>query len=138
MKRLCSRYISYAADTPSDKNPEVPVECLNTLDIPGLPPFELSLNKNMPIMLMRNINKKWHLCNGTHLIVQKVSSCLLYATNPARNNEQVVLPRIVLESDIDRVGILWKRRQFPVSGICTFNQQISRSNNLGENRSFSL
>ena len=26
----------------------------------------------------------------------------------------MVLPRIALESDIDRVGILWKRRQFSV------------------------
>ena len=107
-------YVSYAADTPSDENPEVPVEYLNTLDVPGLPPFKLSLKKHMPIMLMRNINKKQHLCNGTRLIVQEVSSSLLYATNPARNNEQVVLPQIALESDIDRVGILWKRRQFPV------------------------
>ena len=36
---------------------------------------------------------------------------MLYANNPARYNEQVVLPQIVLESGIDRVGILWKRRQ---------------------------
>ena len=39
---------------------------------------------------------------------------MLYAFNPARNNERVVLPRIELESDLDKVGFLWRRRQFPV------------------------
>ena len=34
--------------------------------------------------------------------------------NPARNNERVVLPRIELESDLDKVEFLWRRRQFPV------------------------
>ena len=123
-------YVSYAADTPSDDNPEVPVEYLNTLDVPGLPPFKLSLKKHMPIMLMRNINKKQHLCNGTRLIVQKVSSSLLYATNPARNNKQVVLPRIALQSDIDRVGILWKRRKFPVSPAFALSMNKSQGQTI--------
>ena len=39
---------------------------------------------------------------------------MLYAFNPARNNERVVLPRIKLESDLDKVGFLWRMRQFPV------------------------
>ena len=65
----------------------------------------------MPIMVIRNINKKRNICNGTRLIVEKITRCLLYAFNPARNNEGVVLPRIELESDLDKVG---RRRQFPV------------------------
>lgn len=80
-------YRIYAVDTPSDEVPEVLVEYLNTLNIPGLPLFELSLKKHMSIMEMRNINNKYHLCNGTQLIVQKVPSCFLYATDSARNNE---------------------------------------------------
>ena len=48
------------------------------------------------------------------MIVEKITGCLLYAFNPARNNERAVLPRIDLESDLDKVGFLWRRRQFPV------------------------
>ena len=48
------------------------------------------------------------------MIVEKITGCLLYAFNPARNNERVVLPRIELESDLDKVEFLWRRRQFPV------------------------
>ena len=107
-------FISYASDTPSEENTEVPIEFLNTLDVPSLPLYELRLKVVMPIMVIRNINKKRNICNGTRLIVEKITRCLLYAFNPARNNERVVLPRIELESDLDKVGFLWRRRQFPV------------------------
>ena len=78
-----------------------------------MPLFELRLKQHMPIMVIRNINKKRNICNGTRLIVEKVSGNLLYAVDPARNNERVILPRIELESDVDKVGMLWKRQQFP-------------------------
>ena len=104
-------FISYASDTPSEENTEVPIEFLNTLDVPGLPLYELRLKVGMPIMVIRNINKKRNICNGTRLIVEKITRCLLYAFNPARNNERVVLPRIELESELDKVG---RRQQFPV------------------------
>ena len=71
-------------------------------------------------MVIRNINKRRHIFNGTRLIVEQVTGNLLYVRNPARNNEQVILPRIELESDIDKVGILWKRRQFPVYPVFAF------------------
>ena len=75
----------------------------------------------MPIMVIRNINQKRNICNGTRLIVEKVSGNLLYAVGSARNNERVILPRIELESDVDKVGILWKRRQFPVYPAFAFS-----------------
>ena len=43
----------YAADTPSQENPEIPVEFLNTMDAPGLPLYELRLKENMPIIVIR-------------------------------------------------------------------------------------
>ena len=107
-------FITYASDTPSEENPEVPIEFLNTLEVPGLPLYELRLKVWMPIMVIRNINKKRNICNGTRLIVEKITGCLLYAFNPARDNKRVVLPRIELESDLEKVGFLQRRRQFPV------------------------
>ena len=56
-------FISYASDTPSEENPEVPIEFLNTLDVPSLPLYELRLKVGMPIMVIRNINKKRNKCN---------------------------------------------------------------------------
>ena len=129
-KMHTTEFVSYAADTPSQENPEIPVEFLNTMDVPGLPLYELRLKVGMPIMVIRNINKKRHICNGTRLIVERVTSNLLYARNPARNNEQVILPRIELESDIDKVGMLWKRRQFPVYPAFAFSLNKSQGQTI--------
>ena len=46
-----------------------PTEFLNTLSISGLPPHNLKLKKNLPIMLIRNLNPTCGLCNGTQLKV---------------------------------------------------------------------
>ena len=57
----------------------------------------------MPITAICNINKEKNICNVTRLILERVSVNVLYATNPTRNNEIVISPRIGLESYIDRV-----------------------------------
>ena len=43
-------------------------EFLNSISPGVLPPHILSLKKGAPIMLLRNINPKARLCNGTRLI----------------------------------------------------------------------
>ena len=106
-------YLSYSSDTSTDQSLEIGEEVLNTLEIPGLPSHVLTLKEKMPVMLMRNISKHKKLCNGTRLIVQKVTGNLLFTINPV-TNEEIILPRFNLESDIKKVGIVFKRRQFPV------------------------
>ena len=39
---------------------------------------------------------------------------MLFTINPI-TNEEVILPRFELESDIKKIGVLFKRRQFPVT-----------------------
>ena len=46
-----------------------PTEFLNKISGSGLPPHKLSLKKNQPIILLRNIDQHNGLCNGTRLIV---------------------------------------------------------------------
>ncbi|GKA54140.1 ATP-dependent DNA helicase PIF1-like protein [Tanacetum coccineum] len=46
-----------------------PVEFLNSLNFPGMPPHALHLKKELPIMLFWNVNPSQGLCNGTCLII---------------------------------------------------------------------
>jgi ATP-dependent DNA helicase PIF1 len=66
-------------------------------------------------MLLRNLDLRQGLCNGTRLIVQDVVSGgrLLMAT-VAATGATVLLPRIKLIPDDADFPFRWSRRQFPV------------------------
>ncbi|XP_074377011.1 uncharacterized protein LOC141718526 [Apium graveolens] len=48
-----------------------PVEYLNSINIAGLPKHELALKEGIVVMLMRNLNQIFGLCNGTRMIIRK-------------------------------------------------------------------
>jgi ATP-dependent DNA helicase PIF1 len=65
----------YSTDTAveaGEGSADVPVEYLNKISVSGIPPHQLNLKVNCPIMLLRNINPKDGLCNGTRLIVKRM------------------------------------------------------------------
>lgn len=45
-------------------------EFLNSLQLSGLPPHELRLKNGTIVMLIRNLNSKKGLCNGTRLVIR--------------------------------------------------------------------
>lgn len=93
-----------------------PVEFLNAQHISGISPHKLSLKKGTIVMLIRNLNPKKGLCNGTRLVVkgmhQRFIECEI--VSQSHKGATVFLPRIDLTpSDVSLPSIL-KRRQFPV------------------------
>ncbi|KAG5587784.1 hypothetical protein H5410_048218 [Solanum commersonii] len=55
-------------------------DLLHTLNPIGLPPYKLTLKKNCPIMLLRNLNPCEGLCNGTHLVCNDFRSHVISTT----------------------------------------------------------
>ncbi|OWZ13425.1 Helitron helicase [Phytophthora megakarya] len=46
-----------------------PPEFINTISLSGMPPHKLILKIGAPVMLIRNLNTKEGLCNGTRLAI---------------------------------------------------------------------
>ncbi|XP_010436558.1 PREDICTED: uncharacterized protein LOC104720335 [Camelina sativa] len=125
-------YFSYdnirKADTiGADYEASYPMEYLNSLEYPGMPKYKLSLKLGVPIMLMRNINQKEGLCNGTRLIVTKLGDQVIEGEilTGTHVGNKVLLPRIILSPPISDHPFTLRRRQFPVRFYSTYPDQSS-------------
>lgn len=93
-----------------------PLEYLNSLEFPGLPAHRLCLKVGVPIMLLRNLNQKEGLCNGTRLIVTHLGNRVIEAEilSDTKEKKKVLIPRIILSPQDSKHPFTLRRRQFPV------------------------
>lgn len=108
-----------------------PVEFLNTLNYSGVPPHTLTLKHGAALMLLRNLDVKNGLCNGTKLtflsmknqylmLVEKVDKVITandddepqHSSNSSNNI--IAIPRIDFNVTETQLPFHMKRRQFPV------------------------
>ncbi|KAK1403887.1 ATP-dependent DNA helicase [Heracleum sosnowskyi] len=96
-----------------------PPEYLNSLKFSGLPNHELEIKLGVPIMLLRNLNPKKGLCNGTRLIVTRCYPFLIEGLIITGNKigEKTYIPRICMTPADKTLPFVLKRKQFPVA-IC--------------------
>ena len=94
-----------------------PTEFLNTLTPSGFPPHILELKVGCPVMLLRNLNPKKGLANGTRLIVREIHSRLLDCEilNGPKAGDRVLIPRITCIAD-EKSGLPFEfcRHQYPI------------------------
>ena len=122
-------HILYSADSTNDPDDATrfPVEYLNSLTPAGLPPYRLFLKNDMILMLLRNLNPREGLCNGTRLILKTSTSCLLHCKIASGDHQgkDVLIPRIELSAKDGDFPFAWRRRQFPVRAA--FAMTINKS-----------
>jgi hypothetical protein len=72
-------YLSADKVSECDNDSLHPTEFLNSINVSGLPPHQLHLKPDVPIMLLRNLDPANGLCNGTVLIVKKLRDRVIQA-----------------------------------------------------------
>jgi hypothetical protein len=106
-------------DDGSSSRDTFPAEFLRTLHPPGLPPGELRLKPGCPIILLRNLCPAQGLCNGTRMVVVRMSRRVLEAKviGGEHHGELAFIPRITLIPTEGQTGFAFalKRCQFPVN-----------------------
>ncbi|KAL0458608.1 UNVERIFIED_CONTAM: hypothetical protein Slati_0488000, partial [Sesamum latifolium] len=120
-------YYSFDSVPDDTRNLYLP-EFLNSISPGNLPPHKLILKKGSPIMLLRNIDPKIGLCNGTRIICRRFGRNLIEAEILAGQFKgmRVFLPRIPLKS-AEYAKMLFEmiRRQFPIR--LSFAMTINKS-----------
>ena len=89
-------------------------EYLNTLNPTGFPTHILRLKKGMPLMLLRNLNPREGLCNGTKLIYLRSIDNKVLECQIVGSLRTVFIPRITFVPKPGEYPFEWRRRQFPM------------------------
>ena len=100
-----------------------PTEFLDSIHPPSLPPHRLLLKEGQPILLLRNLDPKSGLCNGTRLICTRIGRRVIEAEimTGGAANQRAFIPRITLKpTDNGGPSIEFSRRQFPVRPAFAF------------------
>jgi ATP-dependent DNA helicase PIF1 len=104
-----------------------PVEFLNNINMPNLPPHKLTLKVGTPIMLLRNLRPQDGLCNGTRLICIKFNGHVIEAEiiTGVHAGNRVFIPRIPMIPTDTLFPFHLNRFQFPIK--TAFAMTINKS-----------
>lgn len=115
-------YLSY--DSPDERNVRGDAmddvhtpEFLNTIVASGLPNHKLRLKEGVPVMLLRNLDTKNGLCNGTRLIITRMGRYVLEGKVISESNvgDRVFIPRLSLSPSDVRIPFKFQRKQFSLA-----------------------
>lgn len=106
---------------------DYPVEFLNSLNVSGLPPHKLKLKVNCIVLLIRNLNSKKALVNGTRLRVKAMHRNAIdcEVLTGTSIGERILIPRINLTYSGPILPFNFQRTQFPL--IPAFAMTINKS-----------
>ena len=127
----------YSVDTActedGDPAEEATTEYLRTVDLPGIAPSVLELKVGAPVMLMRNLNPRIGLCNGTRLVITRLGRRVIEGRilTGDYKGELHCIPRMPLSSLAGDLPWIITRHQFPVRPCFAMTVNKSQGQTLG-------
>ena len=100
-----------------DTRNNYPLDFLNSITPNGLPPHELKVKKDCPVILLRKLDPHNGLCNGTRLVIRGFQNNTIDAkiVNGDHARTRVFIPRIPMSPSEDlTLPFKFKRKQFPI------------------------
>ena len=91
-------------------------EFLNKITLSGLPPHLLTVKVGCVMMLLRNLNPKNDLCNGTRIIIVSMTKRLIRGIilSGSHQGKRCIIPRVTLYPSNNPYPFKFGRRQFPL------------------------
>jgi hypothetical protein len=102
---------------PDGDDPPLPVEFLRSINNASLPPGELALKVGCPLILLRNLAPAHGLCNGTRMVLLRMSDRVLEVklVGGDHDGKTSLIPRITLTpTNTTDFSFRFSCRQFPV------------------------
>lgn len=118
LNQLPSEDVTYQSfdSVPDDTRNLYQQEFLNSINTTDIPPHQLHLKINTPIICLRNLDPINGLYNGTKLICKAFSPNIVEAeiTTGNHRGKRIFLPRIPFMTSDNKFPFTLKRKQFPV------------------------
>ena len=113
----CIEYLSNDSLLDDQNSHQYPIEFLNSINLPSMPPPHcLQIKKNSIIMLMINLDQRNGHCNGTRYQVINVSRHVIEGVtlNGKAEGKKLLIPRINFLSKDSQFPFQMRRKQFPI------------------------
>jgi ATP-dependent DNA helicase PIF1 len=102
------------SDDPDSAIATYPVEFLRSLNPSGMPSHILQIKVGMPLIILRNIDPEYGLCNGTKVYATQVLPHSITIKRYDDDTNSYVIPRIHFCSNDDDYPFKLRRTQLPV------------------------
>ncbi|KAL9812022.1 putative DNA helicase [Arabidopsis thaliana] len=121
-------------DAASLNNPVFTPDFLNSIKLSSLPNHNLTLKIGTPVMLLRNIDPKGGLCNGTRLQVTQMGNHILEARviTGDRVGDKVIIIKSQISPSDTKLPFQMRRRQFPIAVAFAMTINKSQGQSLNE------
>ena len=103
-------------------------DVLNKINASGIPPHRLALKKGACLIIIRNLNLRRKICNGTRCMVVDIKPHIIHAKH-LETGEDIFIPKIPIFCSGTDFPATFKRVQFPGLGAyyLTFNRAQGQS-----------